>query len=165
MRSRRVLGTQGRLAANGHTGAGSLTVMGLRTRALTEVLAERSIVVPESSRMTHTVDSWRGKLSAVVVLTVMIFVATVRPVARPVGRLCPHLGLARMSLLSRPADHTRVGSQPPVEGETRSLLPRLGADTLLLVLKTQRAPRHALRVRRLRLPLARSYSSPSSDQH
>ncbi len=126
--------------------------------------SEPYIAVTASKTMRHVVDSWPRKASLVVVLTLTTFVIAVRPAARPAGHLSAPFGLTRMSLLSEAADRSDVPLPPPAEGETRSLEPLVLTGVLLLMLKTRRAPRRAVPVRRVKLPASRTSTAPFPDQ-
>ena len=103
-----------------------------------------------------------GKLGMVALLALTVFVVTVRPLARPSGRLYGRLGLTQMALLTEAADHDTTSLPVPAAGRPYVFVPPL-AGILLLLLKMRRTGFESAPVRRLKRPPRRTAGSQFSD--
>jgi hypothetical protein len=108
---------------------------------------------------TSSTQSLR-KLSVVLLLTLITFGITVRPLTRPHGSLDGSFGLRRQALVSEPAnDHDTPRTQPLV-AVVVTATPLILAH---LLLKLRRAAYRPVPVRRLKLPARRKVGSLLSD--
>lgn len=96
--------------------------------------------------------SMPGKLGMVVVIVLIVFVSTARPLAHPAGRFFPQFqGLTRMSLLSESPDTDSQPVPAPAADVHLVDLP-LVIGLLLFTLKARRAVFRPIPLRRLKLP-------------
>jgi hypothetical protein len=102
------------------------------------------------------------RLGTILVIGLTVFVSTLRPLTQASGHFFRPLGLTRLSLVSEPAsDHgTLLVSPAMVNAPVLALLP---VGVVLMVLKTRRASRRVVPLRRLKLPPRGVTSSLSSD--